>query len=73
MFNKTLTAAVAVLTLTTATFTAPQSAQAGNLGTAIVAGVVGTVVGVVAGAARANADDRPAYRQVRGDYDGGYR
>lgn len=79
MFKKILTAAVAALTLTGATFTTTQSAQAGSLGAAVVAGVVGTVVGVVAGAAssRANADERsdyrPAYRPVRGDYDGGFR
>ena len=77
MFKKTLTAAVAALTLAGATLTTTQSAQAGSLGAAVVAGVVGTVVGVVAGAAssRANTSDdyRPTYRPVRGDYEGGYR
>ena len=71
MVRKTLTAAVAALTLASATFTTIPSAQAGSLGKAIAIGVVGTVVGVIAGAASARSresDERSEYRPARGEY-----
>ncbi len=61
MFKKTLTAAVAALTLASATLTTTQSAQAGGLGNLIAVGIVGAAY-------------RSEYRPYRGGYDGcGFR
>ena len=74
MFRKTLTAAVAALTLAGATVTTTSSAQAGSLGKAVAIGIVGTVVGVIAGAANARSrdnDERYEPRSVRVGYESG--
>ena len=73
MFKKTLTALVAALTLTSATFTTTQSAQAGTFGKVLAAGIVGVAVGAIAaGKARSQDQDyRPEYRPARGGYEGG--
>ena len=81
MFRKTLTAAVAALTLTGATFTTTQSAQAEGLGKLVAIGVVGAAVGAIAGAVSSRSSDNEArgYRsqgrfEDRGEYRGnGYR
>ena len=49
MFKKTLTAAIAALTLAGATLTTPSSAQAGGFGRFIAAGIVGAAIAVVVG------------------------
>lgn len=68
MFKKTLAAALATLTLTSATLATASSAQAG-FGKAVAAGIVGLAVGsVLAGSARSQ---EPTYRS--GGYDDGYR
>ena len=77
MVRKTLTAAVAALTLAGATVTTPSSAQAGGLGKFIAAGVVGAVVGSALAARRSEAyqpsygGDASGYRLVREGYEGG--
>ena len=87
MFKKTLTAAVAALTLAGATVTTTQSAQAGSLGKAVAIGIVGAAVGAIAGAVSSRSsseeagsryEDRSDYRsggfrQARGGYEGGFR
>ena len=84
MFRKTLTAAVAALTLTGATLTPMHAAQAGSIGKVVAAAVVGVAVGAIAaGKARSQEGyqerryqergDRSEYRPVRGydRYEGG--
>lgn len=62
MFKKTLTAAVAALTLVSATVTIPSAAQAGSLGKAIAVGFVGAVIGA---ALASKAKAGPVPRVVR--------
>ena len=73
MLRKTLTGAVAALTLAGATVTTTSSAQAGFLGK-VVAGVAGAVIGAaVVGAAASAARPEPVYRPgYRPAYGGGY-
>ena len=73
MFKKSLTAALAALTLTTASLAPTSSAQAGGLGKFIAAGIVGAVVG---GAIASRGGDRDGgydrgYRPARGGFGGG--
>lgn len=72
MFKKTLTAAIAALTLAGASLTTT-SAQAGGFGKFVAAGIVGAVVGGAL-ASRSSASDSSydnGYRPVRGGYNGG--
>ncbi|TGD97957.1 hypothetical protein [Methylobacterium nonmethylotrophicum] len=83
MLKKTLTIAVAALTLSSATLAPTSQAQAGGLGKVIAIGILGTAVGAIAGAASARAQenaersrggDEPGFRQVRSDEGGcGFR
>lgn len=66
MFKKTLTAAVAALTMAGAVATSTQPAEARGLGRAIAFGAAGFAVGALAAGAYA----RPAY--ARPVYYGGY-
>ena len=71
MFRKTLTATVAALTLSGAVITSSTAAEARGLNKlAIGAGIVGAVVGLVAGAASARQE--PTYQRPVG-YEPGYR
>ena len=75
MFKKSLTVAVAVLSLTGASLTTTSSAQAGSLGKFVAASILGTAVGAIAiGSARAR-ENHSEYRAMRGGYDDecGYR
>lgn len=64
-FKKSLTAAVAVLSLTGATLTTTSQAEARGLGGFIAAGIVGAVVGsVLASRSEAQPAYRPAYGPV---------
>ena len=72
MFKKTLTAAVAALTLVSASLAPVSQAQAGGLGKFIAAGIVGAVVG---GAIASRGGDRDpgfdrGYRPVRRGFGG---
>jgi hypothetical protein len=79
MFKKSLTAAVAALTLSAATLAPTSQAQAGNLGKVVAIGILGTAVAAIAGAASSRAQENEyrsdydgGFRQVRGGYEGGY-
>lgn len=59
MLKKTLTAAVAALTLATAVTPAP--AQAGSLGKVVAVGILGAAVGAIVGAAGSKAAHSEEY------------
>lgn len=68
MFKKTLTAAVAALTLAAATLAPTSQAQAGSLGKAVAIGILGTAIGAIAAGSAARARQEEGYRSY-GCYD----